>query len=155
MVTSRLKRLGHRNVTIHVREVATSKEAMPTIDRRMGVRVAQSQQSPPGDHFHIVQEQLHRGIPTKIFRVFVLLFPALLETRDERHRKRPSPQRAAQGNSMTSSTCRTFRWAPSCTKLCCLGDTPLYFERCPGETDKEFPQQQTVAYSVSGDSDQL
>ena len=58
------------------------------LDRRMGVRVAQSQQSLPGDQdqdfplINIVQEQLHRRIPTKIFRVFVLLFPALLETRD-------------------------------------------------------------------------
>ena len=79
------------------------------------VRVAQSQQSLPGDQdqdfrlINIVQEQLHRRIPTTIFRVFVLLFPALLETRDDRHsRKRPSPQRAAQGDAMTSSTCRTF-----------------------------------------------
>ena len=89
------------------------------LDRRMGVHVAQSQQSLSGDQdqdfplINIVQEQLYRRIPTTIFRVFVLLFPALLETRDDRHsRKRPSPQRAAQGDAMTSSTCRTFQMGP-------------------------------------------
>ena len=104
-----------RSITVHVREVATSKEAMPT--RPSYGRPAQ--QSLPGDQdqdfplINIVQEQLHRRIPTTIFRVFVLLFPALLETRDDRHsRKRPSPQRAAQGDAMTSSTYRTFLMGP-------------------------------------------
>ena len=97
------------------------------IDRRMGVRVAQSQQSLPGDQdqdfplINIVQEQLHRRIRTKIFRVFVLLFPALLETRDDDH---VIPGNAPLHTRMHSCPFMPLH-APPCPSM------PLHAPPCP------------------------